>query len=162
MTKKGKIISFKEEQVRQTGRSSQGVRGIKIGADDQVVSMDLVNGGDRDAELLVVAENGLGKRTKVSAVRNQNRGGQGVKIANLNAKTGDLIFSSVVPQHSAQVIITSKKGQVVRIPLKSVPVLSRNAQGVILMRFTDKTEKVGSAVMVTEEEEEETPTPSNP
>jgi len=162
VTKKGKIISFKEEQVRQTGRSSQGVRGIKIGADDQVVSMDLVNGGDRDAELLVVAENGLGKRTKVSAVRNQNRGGQGVKIANLNAKTGDLIFSSVVPQHSAQVIITSKKGQVVRIPLKSVPVLSRNAQGVILMRFTDKTEKVGSAVMVTEEEEEETPTPSNP
>ena len=162
VTKKGKIISFKEEQVRQTGRSSQGVRGIKIGNDDEVVSMDLVNGGDRDAELLVVAENGLGKRTKVSAVRNQNRGGQGVKIANLNAKTGDLIFSSVVPQHSAQVIITSKKGQVVRIPLKSVPVLSRNAQGVILMRFTDKTEKVGSAVMVTEEEEEETPTPNNP
>ena len=155
VTKKGKIISFKEEQVRETGRSSQGVRGIKIGVDDEVVSMDLVNGGDRDAELLVVAENGLGKRTKVSAVRNQNRGGQGVKIANLTPKTGDLIFSSVVPQHSAQVIITSKKGQVVRIPLKSVPVLSRNAQGVILMRFTDKTEKVGSAVMVTEEEGEE-------
>ena len=155
VTKKGKIISFKEEQVRETGRSSQGVRGIKIGVDDEVVSMDLVNGGDRDAELLVVAENGLGKRTKVSAVRNQNRGGQGVKIANLTPKTGDLIFSSVVPQHSAQVIITSKKGQVVRIPLKSVPVLSRNAQGVILMRFTDKAEKVGSAVMVTEEEGEE-------
>ena len=91
----------------------------------------------------------------MSAVRNQNRGGQGVKIANLTPKTGDLIFSSVVPQHSAQVIITSKKGQVVRVPLKSVPVLSRNAQGVILMRFTDKTEKVGSAVMVTEEEGEE-------
>lgn len=97
VTKKGKIISFKEEQVRETGRSSQGVRGIKIGVDDEVVSMDLVNGGDRDAELLVVAENGLGKRTKVSAVRNQNRGGQGVKIANLTPKTGDLIFSSVVP-----------------------------------------------------------------
>jgi DNA gyrase subunit A len=154
VTKKGKIISFKEDQVRQTGRSSQGVRGIKIGSDDHVVSMDIVNGGDRDAELLVVAENGLGKRTKVSAVRNQNRGGQGVKIQNLSAKTGDLIFSSVIPEKSTEVIITSKKGQVVRIPLKSVPVLSRNAQGVILMRFTDKEETVSSATLVTEEEED--------
>lgn len=152
VTKKAKIISFKEDQVRSTGRSSQGVRGIKIGTDDEVVSMDLVNGGDRDAELIVIAENGLGKRTKVSAVRNQNRGGQGVRIANLSPKTGDLIFSSVVPNTSTEVIITSKKGQVVRIPLKSVPVLSRNAQGVILMRFTDKTETVGSAALVTEEE----------
>ena len=116
--------------------------------------MDLVNGGDRDAELLVIAENGLGKRTIVSAVRNQNRGGQGVKIANLSAKTGDLIFSSVIPDKSTEVIITSKKGQVVRIPLKSVPVLSRNAQGVILMRFTDKSETVGSAALVTEEQED--------
>jgi DNA gyrase subunit A len=154
VTKKGKIISFKEEQVRATGRSSQGVRGIKIASDDEVVSMDLVNGGDRDAELLIIAENGLGKRTIVSAVRNQNRGGQGVKIANLSAKTGDLIFSSVIPDKSTEVIITSKKGQVVRIPLKSVPMLSRNAQGVILMRFTDKGETVGSAALVTEEQEE--------
>lgn len=104
---------------------------------------------------MVVAENGLGKRTKVSGVRNQNRGGQGVKIQNLSPKTGDLVFSSVIPDKSTEVIITSKKGQVVRIPLKSVPVLSRNAQGVILMRFTDKTETVGSAALVTEEEAEE-------
>lgn len=155
VTKKAKIISFKEEQVRATGRSSSGVRGIKISSDDEVVSMDLVEGGDRDAELLVIAENGLGKRTKVSAVRNQNRGGQGVRIANLSAKTGDLIFSSVVPDSSTEVIITSKKGQVVRIPLKSVPVQSRNAQGVILMRFTDKAETVGSAALVTEEDSTE-------
>lgn len=152
VTKKGKIISFVEEQVRPTGRSSQGVRGIKITNDDEVVSMDIVAGGDRDAELLVVAENGLGKRTKVSGVRNQNRGGQGVKIQNLTAKTGDLVFSSVIPLKAQEVIITSKKGQVVRIPLTSVPVLSRNAQGVILMRFTDKTETVGSAAIVTEDE----------
>lgn len=152
VTKKGKIISFKEDQVRPTGRSSQGVRGIKIGSDDQVVSMDIVANGDRDAELLVVAENGLGKRTIVSAVRNQNRGGQGVKIQNLSAKTGDLAFSSVIPKNSTEVIITSKKGQVVKIPLESVPVLSRNAQGVILMRFTDKDETVSSATLVTEEE----------
>jgi len=157
VTKKGKIISFKEEQVRQTGRASQGVRGIKIGADDQVVSMDLVSGGDRDAELLVIAENGLGKRTKVSAVRNQNRGGQGVKIANLSAKTGDIIFSSIIPDNSVEVIMTSQKGQVVKIPLKSLPLLSRNAQGVILMRFSDKADKVVSAALITEEEQAEIP-----
>ena len=120
--------------------------------------MDLVNGGDRDAELLVIAENGLGKRTIVSAVRNQNRGGQGVKIQNLSAKTGDLVFSSVIPEKSTEVIITSKKGQVVKIPLKSVPVLSRNAQGVILMRFTDKEETVGSAALVTDDETSEATT----
>ncbi|MGK5093744.1 DNA gyrase C-terminal beta-propeller domain-containing protein, partial [Deltaproteobacteria bacterium TL4] len=97
-------------------------------------------------------KNGLGKRTKVSGVRNQNRGGQGVKIQNLSAKTGDLIFSSVIPKDATEVIIISKKGQVVKIPLKSVPVLSRHAQGVILMRFTDKTEKVGSATLITEGE----------
>lgn len=152
VTKKGKIISFKEEQVRQTGRASQGVRGIKIGTDDEVVSMDLVSGGDRDAELLVVAGNGLGKRTKVSGVRNQNRGGQGVKIANLSAKTGDIIFSSMIPKNSVEVIITSLKGQVVKIPLKSVPILSRNAQGVILMRFSDKSDKVVSAALITEDQ----------
>lgn len=156
VTKKGKIISFKEDQVRQTGRASQGVRGIKTGTDDEVVSMDLVANGDRDAELLVVAENGLGKRTKVSAVRNQNRGGQGVKIANLSAKTGDIIFSSMIPKNSVEVIITSQKGQVVKIPLKSVPILSRNAQGVILMRFSDKSDKVVSAALITEEDQIET------
>lgn len=160
VTKKGKIISFKEEQVRETGRSSQGVRGIKILSDDEVVSMDLVSGGDRDAELIVIAENGLGKRTMVSAVRNQNRGGQGVKIANLSAKTGDLIFSSVIQPEVKEAIMTSMKGQVVKIPIKSIPTQSRNAQGVILMRFSDKSDKVVSATLITEEDiipEPETP-----
>lgn len=157
VTKKGKIISFKEEQVRETGRASRGVRGIKIGQDDEVVSMDIVSNGDRDAELLVVAENGLGKRTMVSAVRNQNRGGQGVKIANISAKTGDIVFSSLIPLHTTEVIITSRNGQVVKIPFKSVPLLSRNAQGVILMRFSDKADKVGSAALITEEEKADIP-----
>jgi len=155
VTKNGKIICFSEEQIRSTGRASQGVRGIRITGDDEVVSMDLVEGGDRDAELLTVAENGLGKRTRVSAVRNQNRGGQGVKIANLSAKTGKIIFSSVLGKDTTEVIITSEKGQVVKIPLKSTPLLSRNAQGVILMRFSDKSDKVSSATLVNGDDLEE-------
>ena len=94
---------------------------------------------------MVIAENGLGKRTKVSEVRNQKRGGQGVRVAHISEKTGKLVFSNVLEKENREVIITSKKGQVVKIPLSSTPLLSRNAQGVILMRFSDKSDKVASA-----------------
>jgi len=145
ITKNGKIICFNEKQVRSTGRSSQGVRGIKLIGDDVVVCLDLISGGGKTAELLVIAENGLGKRTKVSEVRNQKRGGQGVRVAHISEKTGKLVFSNVLEKENREVIITSKKGQVVKIPLSSTPLLSRNAQGVILMRFSDKSDKVASA-----------------
>jgi len=149
VTKNGKIICFGEKQVRPTGRSSMGVRGIKLVGDDSVVGMDVVSPGDKEAAILIIAENGLGKKTKVQTVRNQNRGGQGVRIANITAKTGKLVFSSVLNPASEEVIITSQKGQVMKIPLKSVPTLSRNAQGVILMRFTNKSDKAASATCVT-------------
>lgn len=148
MTKNGKIISFLEGQIRSTGRSSQGVRGIKLVGDDRVIGMDVVAGGDKTATLFAVAENGLGKRTRVSEVRNQRRGGQGVRIANINAKTGKLVFAGVLEKDATEVIITSLKGQVVKIPLESTPLLSRNAQGVILMRFSDKSDRVASATTV--------------
>jgi DNA gyrase subunit A len=152
VTKNGKIICFGEKQVRPTGRSSMGVRGIKLVGDDRVVGMDVVSPGDKEAAILIIAENGLGKKTKVQTVRNQNRGGQGVRIANITAKTGKLVFSSVLNPASEEVIITSQKGQVMKIPLKSVPTLSRNAQGVILMRFTNKSDKAASATCVTASE----------
>ncbi len=151
ITKNGKIICFDENQVRPTGRSSQGVRGIKLIGDDGVIGLDIVLGGDKAATLLVIAENGLGKRSRVSEVRNQRRGGQGVRVANINEKTGKIVFAGVLEPKASEVIITSKKGQVVKIPLNSTPLLSRNAQGVILMRFTDKTEKVASATTVSQE-----------
>jgi len=152
VSQNGKIIAFDEKQVRSTGRSSQGVRGIKLVGDDHLIGMDIVEGVDKTAQLFVVAENGLGKRTKVSEVRNQHRGGQGVRIAHLSKKTGNLVFAAVLDKNSNAVIITSKKGQVVKIPLSTVPLLSRNAQGVILMRFTDPEEKVASAAYMYEEE----------
>src|SRR3989344_3479429 len=148
ITKKGKIISFLEEQVRSTGRSSQGVRGIKLIGDDKLIGMDVVSGGDKTATLLIVAQNGLGKRTRVSEVRNQRRGGQGVRVANINNKTGDIVSAGVLDSDATEVIITSLKGQVVKIPLASTPLLSRNAQGVILMRFSDKADKVASATTI--------------
>ncbi len=148
ITKNGKIISFLEGQVRSTGRSSQGVRGIRLVGDDKVIGMDVVSGGDKTATLFVVAENGLGKRTRVSEVRNQRRGGQGVRIANINPKTGKIVFAGVLETDVTEVIITSLHGQVVKIPLVSTPLLSRNAQGVILMRFSNKSDRVASATTV--------------
>lgn len=148
VTQNGQIICFNEKQVRSTGRSSQGVRGIRLKGDDKVVGMNIVSSNDKDAELLIIAENGLGKKTKVSAVRNQNRGGQGVRIANITPKTGKIVFSTVLEKDATEVIITSQKGQVVKIPIASVPLLSRNAQGVILMRFSSSQDKVASAAYV--------------
>lgn len=148
ITRNGKIINFPESHIRATGRASSGVRGIKLVKDDQVVGMDVMSKKDREAKLLVIAGNGLGKRTKVSEVRNQRRGGQGVRIANINAKTGKIVLAKVLEPGATEVIITSQKGQVVKIPLSSTPLLSRNAQGVILMRFSDKRDCVASATTV--------------
>ena len=110
--------------------------------------MDVVSSGDKTATLLIVAENGLGKRTRVSEVRNQRRNGQGVRVANINEKTGKIVFAGVLEKDATEVIMTSLKGQVVKIPLDSTPLLSRNAQGVILMRFSDKNDRVSSATAV--------------
>ncbi len=155
VTKNGKIICFNEEQIRPTGRSSMGVRGIKLLGDDQVVGMDVISKGDKVAQLLVVAENGLGKKTKVDEFKNQNRGGQGVRVANINEKTGKIVYAEVLPTDAKEVIITSQKGQVVKIGIASIPLLSRNAQGVILMRFSKSADKVAAAACVKEMEEEE-------
>src|SRR3989344_5251804 len=145
VTRNGKIICFGEAQIRSTGRSSMGVRGIKLTQDDKVVGMDAVKKGDKTAAILILAENGLGKRTKVDEVRNQNRGGQGVKIANITAKTGKIVFTNVLSPESKEIIITSEKGQVVKITTNSLPILSRNTQGVILMRFSKSGDRVATA-----------------
>lgn len=154
VTANGKIICFNESQIRATGRSSMGVRGIKLIGDDKVVGVDVISEEDKEANLLVIAENGLGKKTKVSAFKNQNRGGQGVRVANINDKTGQIVYSAVLPIDGKEIIMTSQKGQVVKIDIQSIPQLSRNAQGVILMRFSKKADKVAAATCVTEQEEE--------
>jgi DNA gyrase subunit A len=124
-----------------------GVRGIKIGPHDEVIGMDIIPVGEKK-ELLTIMENGLGKRTDAALFRGQSRGGQGVKVANVTDKTGKVVVAQVIPQNTEEVIITSKKGQVVKLALNSIPRLGRDTQGVILMRFTDKTEKVASATCI--------------
>src|SRR3990167_5999010 len=147
-THQGKSIVFPEENVRDTGRSSQGVFGIRLQKNDSVSSMDVVDSSDKKKSLLVLTENGIGKKTKISLFPVQNRGGKGVKIANIDKRTGPIAFSGTVEDDKEMLVITSTKGQVVTISLKSIPQLSRVAKGVILMRFNKKDDAVVSATFL--------------
>lgn len=146
-TQLGKSIVFKETGVRPTGRSSQGVIGIHLDKGDVITSMDVFEDAGED-RLLVLTENGIGKSTKIKLFPTQNRGGKGVKIAGIDARTGSIAFSSMIPADKETLIITSKSGQIVKIPLSSIPVLSRAAKGVIIMRFNKKDDAVVGAAFV--------------
>lgn len=133
VTLEGKCIQFDQEDVRPMGRASMGVRGIKLRNGDEVVEMDNVK--SPDADLFVVMENGLGKRTPVQEYRFQARGGSGVKTANLTGKTGKLVGAKVLePGTAGDIMIVSKKGVMIRTNLESVPSRGRATQGVYLMR----------------------------
>lgn len=137
VSKQGKAIRFGEMSVRPMGRGTIGVRGIKLAAGDEVISQDVLSKGDLTAELLTIMENGLGKKTVVTQFPKQERGGQGVKVAKVSDKTGVVVVSQIIPPNSTELIMTSKKGQIVKLELSSIPRLHRDTQGVILMRFSD-------------------------
>ena len=156
VTYKGKVIRFPSTEVRETGRATRGVTGIALGQDDYVVRMECIRRDPPPADkrrawfkdLLVVTERGLGKRTNIDEFRGQHRGGKGIKVANITAKTGNVADALIITQDTEQLIISSKKGQVIKLPMKNIPRLSRNTQGVILMRFTDSSEVVSTATGV--------------
>lgn len=146
-TRDGKAIRFSEKAVRPIGRAGMGVRGIKLHSGDVVIGMDVID-KDAKANLLTIMGNGLGKKTSADLFRGQSRAGQGVKVAKVTPKTGKVIFSQIIPEGSKECIITSKRGQVVKIDLDTVPRLSRDTQGVILMRFSHANDVVASATCV--------------
>ncbi len=154
----GKSIHFSEENVRPTGRDTMGVRGIKLKKPkDYVVGMEVFDPRakrpkDRRRKffrhILVVMEKGIGKRTDFSEFPLQKRGGQGVKVANLTPKTGVVICSQWVSQNVDQVVLTSKKAQVIKLPLKNIPILQRPTQGVILMRFSKPNDTIAAVTVL--------------
>lgn len=147
ITKGGKAIRFAEEDVRPLGRPATGVRGIKIDSSDAVIGMDVISKGD-NPDILAIMENGLGKKTPVNQFPLQGRGGQGVKVAKVTPRTGNVAVAQVIPSNSDSFIITSKKGQIVKMAITSIPKLSRDTQGVILMRFSDPNDRVASATCI--------------
>ena len=162
VTTKGKSIRFKESDVREMGRSAGGVRGIKIKSDDHVVSLEVLPAGTKDTnKILCIMSRGYGKCTLLKGYSLQGRGGSGVKAAKVTTKTGDIISVKRLDENLTDVIKTSQGGQVIRIPVSSIPVSSRDTQGVILMRLKagDFVSAV-STIAEGDEEEELPPTES--
>ncbi len=163
VTHQGKSIKFKEADVNPTGRASQGVKGISLKKDDSVIAASTfeispVRPDDKRKkffrEILVVTEHGLGKRTDVDEYPEQGRGGQGVKVAELSDKTGNLAAARLITEADEQAVITTKAAQVIKLPIKNIKVLGRSTQGVILMRPA-KGDVVTSVTTLQESEDEE-------
>lgn len=157
ISRQGKAIRFSEKDVRPSGRNTKGVRGISLKKDDQVIGMVAFPGTPQAAagrkkaflHLLAVTEKGLGKRTSVDEFPVHKRGGVGVKVAELTGKTGPVAAAIPVDHTIKQVVITSKKAQVIKLPLKNIKRLHRASQGVILMRFNQKDDSVAAVTTIT-------------
>ena len=137
---KGKAIRFKESDLRPTGRAAQGVRAMKLAGSDKLVGADVVAGSEKKAAILVVSANGFGKKTPVSDYRLQRRGGSGIKTIKITAKTGALKTARVVNSGTEELIIVSKKGQVIRTGISQIPTSGRSTQGARLMKMAEKDE----------------------
>ncbi|MFC1649749.1 DNA gyrase subunit A [Patescibacteria group bacterium] len=153
ITKHGKAIRFPEGNVRPMGRATTGMTGIKIDEGDHVITLEVFSqkppkstDGRRKVfrDIVVITENGLGKRTGVHLFPSQRRAGKGVKASVVNNKTGKLAGAIMINQKADMLIITSKKGQVIKLPVKNIPQMGRITQGVIMMRFNKKGDCVQS------------------
>lgn len=152
-TKNGQSIRFLEKDIRQMGRAASGIRGIKVKKGDEVIQMEVIK-KDQDKKdlLLVLTENGYGKKTSLSEYKIQGRGGSGIKIAHITTKTGSLAkIETIVGKDD--LIVISKKGQVIRTKLNDVPKLGRDTQGVKIMKMK-AGDSVASATCVEKEIEE--------
>jgi DNA gyrase subunit A len=157
VTKKGQAIRFKEKELRPMGRSASGIRGIKLKKDDEIIGADVIKiskPDETDAKqkekiknyLLVVSENGYGKRTDLTEYRLQGRGGTGIKTVQISPKTGNLVASRALSDEE-DLIVISRKGQVIRTEISQISKLSRSTQGVRLMRLEDG-DKIASAACI--------------
>ena len=131
VTKKGQCIRFHEKDVRVTGRVSIGVIGMKLNDDDQVVGMQMDSQGPK---LLIVSENGMGKRTPIEEFTPQRRGGKGVLCYKITEKTGDIVGAKLVQDDHDLLLITTE-GIVIRISVNDISVIGRNTSGVKLMNI---------------------------
>ena len=133
VTRLGKCIRFRETDVRPTGRTSMGVIGMNLDDGDEVIGMQLDAQGEA---LLIVSENGLGKRTDMNEFAVQQRGGKGVKCYKINEKTGNVVGAKAVNENQEVMIITTE-GIIIRIPVDSISILGRITSGVKLINMEE-------------------------
>ncbi len=148
VSKKGKSIRFKEDEVKESGRNTMGVKGIGMKKDDEVISFDIVN---KNSDLLLtVSQQGFGKCTALSEFKQQHRGGSGIFAAKIGAKTGNILVARIFPEEARtedrEIILISKQGQVIKTNFQSIPVLAnRQTFGVKVFRVAEGDEVVGIA-----------------
>ena len=135
VTKKGMCITFDEKEVRPMGRISQGVIGIRLDNEDEVIGMESIIAGGK-ATLLAITEHGFGKRTELDEYRVQSRGGKGVTTYKITPKTGNLVGIRIATEEDDVMLITDT-GTIIRLQVKDISVLGRATQGVTLMRTSD-------------------------
>ncbi len=157
----GMSVRFNETDARPIGRSARGIRGIRLNPNDYVVGMAVFNPDRKKIkgkrkffqDLLVVMEKGLGKRTDIYEYPLQKRGGKGVKVSQVTDKTGKIVSAHMVTEMIETLLLTSKKAQVIKLPLKNIKRIGRSTQGVILMRFAKSADSVAAVALLEKQEE---------
>jgi len=149
-TSNGQAIRFDEKDVRAMGRTAAGVKGMRLKKDDLIISMDLVSHKDKldNLQLLIVTENGLGKKTDLKFYKKQHRGGSGIKTLKVTPKTGRIVSLHVVDKaEEHDLVVISKQGQTLRTPLGKISTLGRATQGVRIMTL-DAGDKVATTTII--------------
>jgi DNA gyrase subunit A len=149
-SRSGQAIRFHENEVREMGRTAGGVKGIELEKGDEVVGMVMLK---RDASILVVSENGYGKRSELREYKVQHRGGSGLITMKANEKTGKMVSIMEVVDDDDLMIIT-EKGVVIRQNVRDIKVISRNTSGVRLIKL-DKDDSIAAVARVISEDGEE-------
>ncbi len=152
VTKKGMSITFDEKDVRPMGRTAQGVIGMKLDEDDEVIGMESIIAGNH-ATLLAITENGFGKRTELDEYRVQNRGGRGVITYKVTPKTGNLVGIKIT-EGTEDVMLITDTGTIIRLRVEEISILGRSTQGVTLMRTNDGGKVVSIETIENQENEE--------
>lgn len=149
-TSAGQATRFNEKEVRVMGRSAMGVRGMRLRPRDEIVGMDVVT--DPKQKLIVVSANGYGKATLVSNFPPHKRGGVGIKVAAVTAKTGPIVAVHTLDPLAKEVIMMSTKGQAIRVAMKEIPTLGRATQGVRIMKMSEGDTVVSIGIVLPEDE----------
>ncbi len=153
-TSAGQAVRFNEKDVRPMGRSARGVRGVRLRPNDTVVGMDVVS-DPKTQKLIVISVNGYGKMTAATNFPPHKRGGVGVKVAAVTAKTGPIAAVHTLDPEAKEIIMMSTGGQAIRVAVKDIPTLGRATQGVRVMRLNDGDTVASIGIIPHEEEEAE-------
>lgn len=152
-TSAGQAIRFNEKDVRAMGRAARGVRGARLRPRDEIVGMDIIT--DPKQKILAIAANGYGKATLASNFPAHKRGGVGIRIAAVTAKTGPIVAVHTLDPEAKEVIMMSSKGQAIRVAMKDIPTLGRATQGVRIMKLSEGDTVASIGVVLPEEKDSE-------